>query len=194
MLRPFCFVGAAMDWEPCDTGDEWSSMSEQENALGKAASAYLRSARHQPIEWNEWGAEAFAKAKLENKPVLLDIGAVWCHWCHVMDRESYENPATAAIINEHFVAVKVDRDERPGCGHALPGGGVGDQRTGRLAADGVSYAGGQAVLWRNVLSSRRALWPAELSARAADDGRCVCEQARRGGGVGGQRDAGHRAQ
>jgi len=88
-------------------------MSEQENALGKAASAYLRSARHQPIEWNEWGAEAFAKAKRENKPVLLDIGAVWCHWCHVMDRESYESPATAKIINEHFVAVKVDRDERP---------------------------------------------------------------------------------
>ena len=88
-------------------------MSEQENALGKAASAYLRSARHQPIEWNEWGAAAFEKAKLENKPVLLDIGAVWCHWCHVMDRESYESAATAAIINEHFVAVKVDRDERP---------------------------------------------------------------------------------
>jgi uncharacterized protein YyaL (SSP411 family) len=88
-------------------------MSEQENALGKAASAYLRSARHQPIEWNEWGVAAFEKAKLENKPVLLDIGAVWCHWCHVMDRESYESPATAAIINEHFVAVKVDRDERP---------------------------------------------------------------------------------
>src|SRR5580658_882312 len=89
-------------------------MSEsKENALGGAASGYLRSARHQPIEWMEWGEEAFAKAERENKPVLLDIGAVWCHWCHVMDRESYENPATAEIINEHFVAVKVDRDERP---------------------------------------------------------------------------------
>jgi uncharacterized protein YyaL (SSP411 family) len=88
-------------------------MSERENALGKAASAYLRSARHQPIEWNEWGTEAFAKAQRENKPVLLDIGAVWCHWCHVMDRESYEDPKTAAILNEKFVAVKVDRDERP---------------------------------------------------------------------------------
>jgi uncharacterized protein YyaL (SSP411 family) len=89
-------------------------MSEQhENALGAAASAYLRSARHQPIQWNEWGAEAFERAKRENKPVLLDIGAVWCHWCHVMDRESYENEVTAALINERFVAVKVDRDERP---------------------------------------------------------------------------------
>jgi uncharacterized protein YyaL (SSP411 family) len=68
---------------------------------------------HQPVQWNEWGAEAFERAMAEDKPVLLDIGAVWCHWCHVMDRESYENPETAALINEHFIAVKVDRDERP---------------------------------------------------------------------------------
>src|SRR5580693_7371341 len=85
----------------------------KENALGLAASAYLRSARHQPIQWHEWGAEAFAKAVEEDKPVLLDIGAVWCHWCHVMDRESYENEETARIINDLFIAVKVDRDERP---------------------------------------------------------------------------------
>jgi uncharacterized protein YyaL (SSP411 family) len=83
------------------------------NGLGSARSAYLRSARHQPVQWMEWGAEAFARAAAEDKPVLLDIGAVWCHWCHVMDRESYEDPETARIINEHFVAVKVDRDERP---------------------------------------------------------------------------------
>jgi uncharacterized protein YyaL (SSP411 family) len=68
---------------------------------------------HQPIHWNEWGDEAFATARRENKPMLLDIGAVWCHWCHVMDRESYDDAEVAAIVNEHFVAVKVDRDERP---------------------------------------------------------------------------------
>lgn len=68
---------------------------------------------HQPVQWEEWGDAAFARALRENKPVLLDIGAVWCHWCHVMDRESYENADTARIINEHFVAIKVDRDERP---------------------------------------------------------------------------------
>src|SRR6201991_4051069 len=83
------------------------------NALAKSRSSYLRSAMHQPIQWQEWGPEAFAQAAREDKPVLLDIGAVWCHWCHVMDRESYENDATAAVINEHFIAVKVDRDERP---------------------------------------------------------------------------------
>ncbi len=78
-----------------------------------ARSSYLRSAMHQPIQWQEWGPEAFAQAKREDKPVLLDIGAVWCHWCHVMDRESYEDATLAPLINERFVAVKVDRDERP---------------------------------------------------------------------------------
>jgi uncharacterized protein YyaL (SSP411 family) len=83
------------------------------NSLAQASSSYLRSAMHQPIHWHEWSPEAFEIAKRENKPILLDIGAVWCHWCHVMDRESYENPEIAALINEHFVAIKVDRDERP---------------------------------------------------------------------------------
>jgi uncharacterized protein len=83
------------------------------NSLARASSAYLRSAMHQPIQWHEWGAEAFASAQRENKPMLLDIGAVWCHWCHVMDRESYDDAEVAAIVNEHFIAVKVDRDERP---------------------------------------------------------------------------------
>ncbi|MGB7607855.1 MAG: thioredoxin domain-containing protein [Candidatus Sulfotelmatobacter sp.] len=83
------------------------------NSLARASSAYLRSAMHQPIQWHEWGEEAFAAAQRENKPMLLDIGAVWCHWCHVMDRESYDDAEVAAIVNEHFIAVKVDRDERP---------------------------------------------------------------------------------
>jgi len=83
------------------------------NSLAKAASPYLRSAMHQPIHWYEWGEDAFAAAKRENKPMLLDIGAVWCHWCHVMDRESYDDPEVAQIVNDNFIAVKVDRDERP---------------------------------------------------------------------------------
>jgi hypothetical protein len=83
------------------------------NELGQAASAYLRSAARQPVNWQEWGDRAFAQARQQDKPILLDIGAVWCHWCHVMDRESYENLEIARLINEHYVAVKVDRDERP---------------------------------------------------------------------------------
>lgn len=83
------------------------------NQLLNEKSAYLRSAAHQPIHWHPWGEEAFERAQKENKPILLDIGAVWCHWCHVMDMESYENESIAQIINEHYVAIKVDRDERP---------------------------------------------------------------------------------
>jgi uncharacterized protein YyaL (SSP411 family) len=83
------------------------------NSLANASSSYLRSAMHQPIKWHEWGEEAFAEAQREHKPILLDIGAVWCHWCHVMDRESYDDPEVAQIVNENFIPVKVDRDERP---------------------------------------------------------------------------------
>src|SRR5712672_3299122 len=83
------------------------------NSLARASSAYLRSAMHQPIQWHEWGEEAFAAAQRENKPMLLEIGAVWGHLWHVMDRESYDDPEVAAIVNEHFIAMKVDRDERP---------------------------------------------------------------------------------
>ena len=90
-----------------------ASSAPDGNSLAQAASSYLRSARHQPVQWHAWGEAAFQRAQAEDKPILLDIGAVWCHWCHVMDRESYENAEIAALINEHFVAVKVDRDERP---------------------------------------------------------------------------------
>jgi uncharacterized protein len=83
------------------------------NRLAHAASAYLQSAAHQPIHWFPWCEEAFAAARAQDRPVLLDIGAVWCHWCHVMDGESYEDPAIARYLNENFVCIKVDRDERP---------------------------------------------------------------------------------
>ena len=83
------------------------------NRLSQSSSAYLQSAAHQPIQWFPWGSEAFEIARAQNKPVLLDIGAVWCHWCHVMDGESYENADLADFLNENFVCIKVDRDERP---------------------------------------------------------------------------------
>ena len=118
------------------------------NSLSRAASAYLRSAMHQPVDWMEWGAAAFDRAAAEDKPILLDIGAVWCHWCHVMDRESYEDAATARLINEHFVAVKVDRDERPDVDtryqaavSAISGQG-GWPLTGFLTPEGKPYFGG----------------------------------------------------
>ncbi len=66
-----------------------------------------------PVDWQPWGAEAFDRARRENKPVFVSIGYSTCHWCHVMARESFQNPQTAALLNEHFVNVKVDREERP---------------------------------------------------------------------------------
>jgi uncharacterized protein YyaL (SSP411 family) len=83
------------------------------NRLHDARSPYLRAAAHQPVHWYPWCEEAFRRAREEDKPILLDIGAAWCHWCHVMDHESYDDPEVAAIVNEHFIAIKVDRDERP---------------------------------------------------------------------------------
>jgi uncharacterized protein YyaL (SSP411 family) len=118
------------------------------NLLEDSASSYLRSARHQPVWWHPWSSAAFARAQAEDKPILLDIGAVWCHWCHVMDRESYENPEIAALINQLFVAVKVDRDERPDVDaryqsavSAITGQG-GWPLTAFLTPDGRPYFGG----------------------------------------------------
>jgi uncharacterized protein len=122
--------------------------SSSHNSLARASSSYLRSAMHQPIQWQEWGEEAFATARRENKPMLLDIGAVWCHWCHVMDRESYDDPEVAKIINDNFVAMKVDRDERPDIDSryqvavsALTGQG-GWPLTAFLTPDGKPFYGG----------------------------------------------------
>ncbi len=122
--------------------------SKTGNQLEHAASSYLRSARHQPVRWHAWGEAAFALAQAEDKPILLDIGAVWCHWCHVMDRESYEDAEIAALINDLFVAVKVDRDERPDVDaryqaavSAISGQG-GWPLTAFLTPDGRPYFGG----------------------------------------------------
>lgn len=83
------------------------------NSLIQARSPYLLQHAHNPVNWMEWSAEAWNLAKREDKPVLVSIGYAACHWCHVMERESFENEDTAAIMNEYFVCIKVDREERP---------------------------------------------------------------------------------
>ncbi len=83
------------------------------NRLAEAKSPYLRKAAGQPVDWIEWGDEAFDQAKKRDCPILLSLGGVWCHWCHVMAHESFEDEQIAGIINERYVPVKVDRDERP---------------------------------------------------------------------------------
>ena len=83
------------------------------NRLAKEASPYLHQHQHNPVDWYPWGEEAFKKARDEQKPILLSIGYSTCHWCHVMERESFEDEATAKVMNEHFVSIKLDREERP---------------------------------------------------------------------------------
>ena len=118
------------------------------NQLASEASAYLKSAAHQPVQWLPWGEAAFARAHSEQKPILLDIGAVWCHWCHVMDGESYEDSSVAELLNRDFVCIKVDRDERPDVDaryqravQALSGQG-GWPLTAFLTPDGEVFFGG----------------------------------------------------
>src|SRR3954452_24891692 len=83
------------------------------NRLAQETSPYLLQHRDNPVEWYPWGEEALARARAEDKPVLLSVGYSACHWCHVMERESFEDVETARLMNEHYVSVKVDREERP---------------------------------------------------------------------------------
>ncbi|MBM3783592.1 MAG: thioredoxin domain-containing protein [Acidobacteria bacterium] len=83
------------------------------NRLAQEASPYLQQHKNNPVDWFPWGEEAFAKARAENKPIFLSIGYSTCHWCHVMERESFESESVAEILNRNFVSIKVDREERP---------------------------------------------------------------------------------
>jgi uncharacterized protein len=116
--------------------------------LGDARSTYLRSASEQTIEWYPWGPEPFELAKRTGRPVLLDIGATWCHWCHVMDEGTYSDPEVARLLHQQFVAVKVDRDEHPEVDRryqrqvgAISGEG-GWPLTAFLTPDGETFLGG----------------------------------------------------
>ena len=88
-------------------------MPRHTNRLARETSPYLLQHQHNPVDWYAWGEEAFTRARAEGRPILLSIGYSACHWCHVMERESFENAETAALMNEHFVSIKVDREERP---------------------------------------------------------------------------------
>ncbi len=83
------------------------------NRLIKEKSPYLLQHAHNPVNWYPWGEEAFEKARREDKPIFLSIGYSTCHWCHVMERESYNDPEVAKLMNDAFVSIKVDREERP---------------------------------------------------------------------------------
>ncbi len=118
------------------------------NRLIKEISPYLLQHAHNPVEWYPWGAEALERAKMEDKPILLSVGYSACHWCHVMEKESFDNEETASIMNEHFINIKVDREERPDLDHiyqsaihilGIPGGWP---LTLFLTPDGEPFFGG----------------------------------------------------
>src|SRR6202011_5630908 len=83
------------------------------NSLINEKSPYLLQHAYNPVQWYPWGSDALQKAKVENKPIFLSIGYSTCHWCHIMEKESFENEPIAALLNENFVPIKVDREERP---------------------------------------------------------------------------------
>src|SRR5438105_419237 len=89
-----------------------ADMKPAPNHLVHEKSPYLLQHAYNPVDWYPWGEEAFAKARREDKPIFLSIGYSTCHWCHVMERESFSNPDIAAILNAHFISIKVDREER----------------------------------------------------------------------------------
>lgn len=97
----------------CHADEATVVKEKKKNHLKDETSPYLLQHVYNPVDWYPWGEEAFAKAKKENKPIFLSIGYSSCHWCHVMEKESFENEEIAKILNEHFVCVKVDREERP---------------------------------------------------------------------------------
>src|SRR4029077_9360139 len=118
------------------------------NRLANETSPYLLQHAHNPVDWHPWGQEAFDEARKRNKPIFLSIGYSTCHWCHVMERESFEDEATAAFMNENFVCIKVDREERPDVDaiymeavQAFTGQG-GWPMTVFLDPDGVPFYGG----------------------------------------------------
>ncbi|MEK7765160.1 MAG: thioredoxin domain-containing protein, partial [bacterium] len=118
------------------------------NRLAKEKSPYLLQHAHNPVDWYPWGPEALAKAQREDKPIFLSIGYSTCHWCHVMEKESFENEDIARVMNEHFVSIKVDREERPDLDHlymtavmAMTGQGGWPMST-FLTPDGRPFYGG----------------------------------------------------
>src|SRR5207344_2081474 len=143
------------------------------NRLIEQTSPYLLQHAHNPVDWYPWGPEALERAKAEDKPIFLSIGYAACHWCHVMERESFEDAATAAELNADFVAIKVDREERPDLDaiymdavQAMTGGG-GWPMSVFLTPDGQPFHGGTYFpdqprhgmpAFRQVLASIAAAW------------------------------------
>ena len=143
-----------------------STAYKHTNRLAREKSPYLLQHAHNPVDWFAWGDEAFARARTENKPIFLSIGYSTCHWCHVMERESFEDEAVAGVLNEHFVSIKVDREERPDVDKIYMTFVQATTGSGRLALECFSHAGTEAVFRRYVFPARQPPRASGLSATA----------------------------
>ena len=137
------------------------------NRLAQETSPYLLQHADNPVDWYPWGDEAFARAREEDKPILLSVGYSACHWCHVMEHESFEDEETAALMNERFVNVKVDREERPDVDASTWRRSSRSTGQRRLADDRLPHARRPAVLRRHVLPARAAARACRASARCS---------------------------
>jgi uncharacterized protein len=134
---------------PTDDRSHGEAGDRRPNRLAGETSPYLLQHAYNPVDWYPWGPEALERARAENKPILLSVGYAACHWCHVMERESFENPRIAGLMNAHFVPVKVDREERPDLDaiymdavQAMTGGHGGWPMTVFLTPEGAPFYGG----------------------------------------------------
>ena len=126
------------------------------NRLSLETSPYLLQHADNPVDWYPWGEEAFARAREEDKPVLVSIGYAACHWCHVMEHESFEDPDVALVMNHHFVCVKVDREERPDVDAIYMDAVQAMTGSGGWPLNAFLTPDGRAVLLRHLLPARAA--------------------------------------
>ncbi|MEM7161156.1 MAG: thioredoxin domain-containing protein [Bacteroidota bacterium] len=150
-----------------NTSDAMHDNGHRQNRLAKETSPYLLQHQYNPVDWFPWGDEAFEKAKAENKLVLISIGYSACHWCHVMERESFEDDSVAKIMNERFVSIKVDREERPDVDQVymnavqLMGQNGGWPLNCFVTPEGKPFMGGTYYpkeQWTNMLAQLDSLW------------------------------------
>lgn len=126
--------------------------NQSPNKLAGTQSPYLQQHAYNPVNWYPWGEEALARARDESKPILLSIGYSTCHWCHVMEQESFSDEIVAALMNQHFICIKVDREERPDLDKIYLRR-IGHERIRRLAAQRFSNARPAALFRRHLFPS-----------------------------------------
>ena len=132
------------------------------NRLIHATSPYLLQHAHNPVDWHPWGARGPGQARREDRPIFLSIGYSACHWCHVMERESFEDEEVAGVLNEKFVPIKVDREERPDLDELYMAAVQAMTGQRRLAHERLAHAGPEALLRRHLLPAHPPLRHARL--------------------------------